>query len=66
MNDCKGQIPIDFSQGVAMGNLFAALYIKAPLDDRYSNIKDYERMLRAVESGKRYGTLDELMREING
>lgn len=60
-----GDGTIDFSQAVAMGNLFAALYIKAPLDDRYSNIKDYERMLRAVVSGKRYGTLDELMAEVN-
>ncbi len=55
---------IDFSHAVQMGNLFAALYIKAPLDDRYSNIKNYDKMLKAVASGKTYETMDDLMTEL--
>ena len=49
-----------------MGNLFAALFIKAPLNNRYGNIKPYARMLHAVQSGKEYVTLDDLMKELNG
>ncbi len=56
---------MDFSQAVQMGNLFAALFIKAPLHDRYSNIRPYAGMLHAVQSGKQYATLDELMQELN-
>jgi len=56
---------MDFSQAVQMGNLFAALFIKAPLRDRYSNIKPYASMLHAVQSGRQYGTLDELMKELD-
>ena len=55
---------IDCSQAVQMGNLFAALFIKAPLRDRYCNIRSYERMLTAVTSGKTYHTLDDVMKEI--
>ncbi len=59
---CEGTI--DFSQAVQMGNLFAALYIKAPLDDRYGHIRGYRKMLKAVTSGKTYATFDELMAEV--
>ncbi len=55
---------IDFSRAVQMGNLFAALYIKAPLDDRYGHIKGYRKMLKAVTSGRIYETFDELMAEV--
>ncbi len=55
---------IDFSRAVQMGNLFAALYIKAPLDDRYGHIKGYRKMLKAVTSGNTYATFDELMAEV--
>jgi hypothetical protein len=55
---------IDFREAVGMGNLFAALFIKAPLRERYSNITDYEKMLRAVAGGRTYHTLDEVMKEI--
>lgn len=42
---------IDFAEAVQMGNLFASLFIKAPLDDRYGNIKSYDRMLKVLRSG---------------
>jgi len=41
---------IDFAEAVQMGNLFASLFIKAPLGDRYC-IKPFDIMLRTVRSG---------------
>ena len=52
---------MDFTEAIQMGNLFAALYIKAPLDDRYSNIKNYDKMLNVVRSEAIYNSFDELM-----
>lgn len=51
---------IDFAEAVQMGNLFASLYIKAPLNDRYGNIKRYDKMLKAVRSGVNYSSFDAL------
>ena len=39
-----------FSEAVQMGNLFASLYIKAPLDDRYRYIGTYEKMLDVIKT----------------
>ena len=47
-----------------MGNFFASLYIKAPLNDRYGNIKSYESMLEVVRSNKSYDSFDELINSI--
>jgi sugar/nucleoside kinase (ribokinase family) len=41
---------LDFAQAVQMGNLFASLYIKAPLNDRYRDIGTYENMLDAIKT----------------
>jgi len=41
---------IDIAEAVQMANLFASLYIKAPLSDRYGNIGKYENLLHAVKS----------------
>jgi hypothetical protein len=41
---------IDFAQAVQMGNLFASLFIKAPLGDRYGNISPIDRMLDMIHS----------------
>ena len=43
---------MNFSQAIQMGNLFAALYIKAPLDDRYGNIRSYEKMFKSVRGSQ--------------
>lgn len=51
---------MDFEEAVQMGNLFASLFIKAPLDDRYGNIHPYEKMLKVVRSGVTYQSFDEL------
>ena len=56
---------INFSEAVLMGNLFAALYIKAPLNDRYANIKDYNKMLEVVQSSRLYSTFEELKKALN-
>ncbi|UCD48713.1 MAG: hypothetical protein JSW27_14405 [Phycisphaerales bacterium] len=40
---------IDFEEAVQAGNLFASLYIKAPLDDRYGNIRAYSKMLQVLQ-----------------
>jgi sugar/nucleoside kinase (ribokinase family) len=55
---------MDFAEAVQMGNLFASLYIKAPLDDRYGNIKAYERMLQVVKSEATYASFDELQKAL--
>jgi sugar/nucleoside kinase (ribokinase family) len=51
---------IDFAEAVQMGNLFASLFIKAPLGDRYGNIKPYDKMLKGVRSGAAYPSFDAL------
>jgi len=53
-----------FDEAVQMGNLFASLYIKAPLDDRYGNIKDYDKMLEIVRSDAAYSSFDALQRAL--
>jgi sugar/nucleoside kinase (ribokinase family) len=55
---------MNFSEPVRMGNLFAALYIKAPLGNRYGNIKTYEKMLNVVRSDVTYDRFDELMNDL--
>ena len=51
---------IDFADAVQMGNLFASLYIKAPLNHRYGNIRSYDRMLRVLRSDVTYPSFDAL------
>ena len=51
---------INFTEAVQMGNLFASLFIKAPLEDRYGNIQAYEKMLMVVRSAATYQSFDEL------
>jgi sugar/nucleoside kinase (ribokinase family) len=51
---------IDFTEAVQMGNLFASLFIKAPLEDRYGNIRPYEKMLKVVRSADMYQNFEQL------
>jgi len=55
---------MNFTEAVQMGNLFASLYIKAPLDDRYGNIKAYDKMLKAVLGGVTYQSFDALRKAL--
>jgi hypothetical protein len=56
---------IDFVEAVQMGNLFASLYIKAPLGDRYGNIKPYDNMLNIVRSGLTYESFEALQNALS-
>jgi sugar/nucleoside kinase (ribokinase family) len=40
----------NITEAVQMANLFASLYIKAPLTDRYGNIDKYENLLQKIKS----------------
>jgi sugar/nucleoside kinase (ribokinase family) len=51
---------LNFSQAIQMGNLFAALYIKAPLGDRHSGIAGYNKMVQVVRNTAVYPTLKTL------
>jgi sugar/nucleoside kinase (ribokinase family) len=51
---------VDFIEAVQMGNLFASLFIKAPLGDRYANIKSYDKMLKVLRSGQAYASFNAL------
>jgi len=51
----------DFGRAVQMGNLFASLYIKAPLNDRYGYIRPFEKMLRVVADDRTYADLPALL-----
>jgi sugar/nucleoside kinase (ribokinase family) len=55
---------VNFTEAIQMGNLFAALYIKAPLDDRQSNIQAYDRMLNVVRSRTTYPTFEALRKAL--
>ena len=56
---------IDFTEAVQMGNLFASLFIKAALEDRYGNIKAYEKMLKVVRSDMAYPNFEALRDALN-
>jgi sugar/nucleoside kinase (ribokinase family) len=51
---------VNFAEAVQMGNLFASLFIKAPLGDRYGNIRPYDKMLKVVRSEAAYPSFDAL------
>jgi sugar/nucleoside kinase (ribokinase family) len=57
---------IDIEQAVQMGNLFASLYIKSPLNRRYDNIGAYRNMLRIVESRAVFDDFDQLTAAVKG
>lgn len=56
---------INFTEAVQMGNLFASLFIKASLEDRYGNIKAYDKMLKVVRSNETYPNFEALRDALN-
>jgi hypothetical protein len=56
---------MDFGEAVQMGNLFASLYIRAPLKDRYGNIKAYDKMLKVVRSDVAYPSFESLRKALS-
>jgi sugar/nucleoside kinase (ribokinase family) len=56
---------IDFPQAVQAGNLFASLYIKAPLGDRYGNIRPYPKMLQVLRTKTGFESLEALRQALS-
>jgi len=56
---------MNFAEAVQMGNLFASLYIKAPLRQRYAYIRSYDKMLKVVRSDKDFKSFDALRAALN-
>jgi sugar/nucleoside kinase (ribokinase family) len=52
---------INIADAVQMANLFASLYIKAPLSDRYGNIGEYEKLLHVINSPVQFNTFEQLI-----
>jgi sugar/nucleoside kinase (ribokinase family) len=59
----KGRM--DFQQAVQAGNLFASLYIKAPLGDRYGNFRPYPKMLQVLRTPGGFESMDALRRALD-
>jgi hypothetical protein len=56
---------MDFAEALQMGNLFASLFIKAPLEDRYGNIRVYDKMLEVLRSPAAYPSFDALQQALD-
>lgn len=52
---------INIEDAVGMANLFASLYVKAPLNDRYGNIGKYDKMYEVVCNKSKFNSFDELV-----
>jgi sugar/nucleoside kinase (ribokinase family) len=55
---------IDFERAVQAGNLFASLYIKAPLGDRYGNIRPYAKMLEILRTKEGFESFEALRKTL--
>ncbi len=51
----------DAGEALQTGNLFASLFIKAPLRQRYGYVRDYSRLQAAVRSGRSYQSMESLL-----
>ena len=56
---------MNFGEAMQMGNLFASLFIKSPLEDRYGSIKAYDKMLEVVRSDTSYPSFDVLQKALD-
>jgi sugar/nucleoside kinase (ribokinase family) len=56
---------IDFAEAVQAGNLFASLFIKAPLGDRYGNIRAYDRMLKILRTEGGFASFEALQKALD-
>jgi len=52
---------INHTEAAQMGNLFASLYIRASLNDRYENIGSFDNMLRVVQIGSVFDSFANLV-----
>ncbi len=56
---------IDFERAVQAGNLFASLYIKAPLGDRYGNMRPYAKMLEVLRAKEGFESFEALRKALD-
>lgn len=56
---------LGIEEAVQMGNLFASLYIKSPLNERYTDIQPYQNMLKVVRSRDNYASIEQLRTAVN-
>jgi sugar/nucleoside kinase (ribokinase family) len=56
---------IDFEEAVQTGNLFASLYIRAPLNDRYGNLRPYDKMLGLLHTEGGFETFEDLRKALD-
>ena len=56
---------INFDQAVQMGNLFASLYVKAPLEDRYGNFKPFENLLEIIRGKNVFNTFEDILKQLS-
>ena len=56
---------INVADAIQMGNLFASLYIKAPLDDRYGNIRSFRRMMQILETQEGFDNFEALRQALD-
>jgi sugar/nucleoside kinase (ribokinase family) len=52
---------MDPEKAVQMGNLFASLWVKSPLKDRYGHFRPFGNMLSVVESRASFASFNELI-----
>jgi sugar/nucleoside kinase (ribokinase family) len=55
---------MNFAEAVQMGNLFASLYIKSPLGDRYRS-RNYEKMLKVVRSRRDFQSFEAMQKALS-
>jgi sugar/nucleoside kinase (ribokinase family) len=55
---------MDFEEAVQAGNLFASLYIKAPLEDRYGNIRAYPKMVQVLQTESGFESFEALRKAL--
>ena len=63
IEDFKGG-QINIREAIQLGNLFASVYIKSPLGNRYGNIEAYEKMLKISQSKIKFGSFEKLIKTI--
>ena len=63
--DAFKQGTMNFEEAVQAGNLFASLYIKAPLEDRYGNIRPYAKMVQVLQKEGGFESFEALRRALD-
>lgn len=57
---------INMEEAVQMGNLMACLYVSAPMENRYINLRPYASLMRAVLDPRQYTSFKDLADVLDG